>query len=146
MKTLNVILFAGAGLLAYHLLGLGVAGNTAQIVFDGITVNSPLNYTLSFLIQNVSNTTLNFEGIIGVVTLNGNSVGNVSNIPSAPIPIPGPGQQRINLTLDLSVLGTLSAALSEINNPGQTLNFEVKGTANINTLVLPFDVTQSVTV
>ncbi len=146
MKILNTVVLVGGGLLVYHLLGLGVAGNTAQIVFDGIQVNNPLNYTLSFLIQNVSNTQLNFKGIIGAVSLNGDPVGNISSIPLNGIPIPGPGQQRISVNLDLSVLGTLSAALSEINTPGQDLNFEVKGTANINTLVLPFDLTQTVTV
>jgi hypothetical protein len=146
MKALNVVLLVGGGLLAAHLLGLGVAGNTAQIVFDGITVNNPLNYTLSFLIQNVSNTTLNFNSLAGAVTLNDNPVGNVSSFPPQPVPIPGNSQTKVNVILDLSVLGTLSQALSEINNPGQTLNFEVKGNANVNSLVLPFDVTQSVTV
>jgi hypothetical protein len=146
MKTGTVVLIGLAGLFAFHILGLGVAGAAAQVVFDGVQVVTPLNYLLTFTIQNVSNTSLQFKGMDGVVTLNGNNVGNVSSFPAAPITIPGPGQQKVNISLDLSALSLAADVMSFIQSPGNTLNFEVQGNLNVSSAIIPFDVTQQITV
>ncbi len=145
MKTGDALLIAGGGLLAWHFLGLGVAGNTAQIVFQGITATTPLTYTLNFVVQNVSNTQITFNSMSGTVQLNGTGVGNVSAFPNPAINIPGNSQANIGVVLDLSLLGVASDIVAFVQNPGQALNFEVIGNANVNGLVLPFDLKQSVT-
>jgi hypothetical protein len=146
MKTGTVVLLAVAGLFAYHILGLGVAGGVAQLVFQGITANGPLNFTLNFIVQNVSNTTINFNSMAGTVTINGNNVGNVSSFPAVPVPIPGNSQQPVNVNLDLSVLGLVGEIATLLQTPGTTLNFEVKGNLNANAVIIPFDVTQQISI
>ena len=143
MKTGTVLLLAAGGLIAFHFLGLGVAGNTFQIVFAGVTPNNVFNYTLAFNVQNVSNTLVNLNSLAGTVFLNGQQVGSVSTF--IPQGIPGNSQTPVNLTLDLSAFGLGTAVYQLVNTSGSQMNFEVKGNMNVNGMVLPFDVTQSIT-
>jgi len=142
MKTGTILLLAGGALLALKVFNFGVAGNTLQIVFSGVTPNSALNYTLQFTVQNVTGTAITLNSIAGTVYLNGTNVGTVSSF--TPQIIAGNAQSIINLTLDLSVFGGVSSIMNLVQTSNAQLNFEVKGNMNVGP-ILPFDVTQSIT-
>ena len=144
MKPTMIALIAVGGYFAWKALGLGTAAATLNIVFAGVQMNSVTNYTLNFNIQNVTNTLINLNSLAGTVYLNGTNVGNVSTF--TPVGIAANDQTSINLTMDLSIFGIGTAIYNLVNTSGSVLNFEVKGNMNVSSLVLPFDVTNSVTI
>lgn len=144
MKIGNLLLLAGGGFLLWQVIQTGVGVNTVQIVFNGVQPQGALNYTLTFLIQNVSNASATLNALTGAVYINGNLVGNLSNF--TPVAIPATSQQSVNVNLQLSVLGSASEVVQQLQSSGQTLNFEVKGNANVGGLVIPFDLTNAVTI
>ena len=146
MKTGTVLLLGGLAVGAYYLSQLGVAANTVNIVFNGATPASLTQWQLQVVVQNVSNAAVNLNALSGNVMLNGNNVGNVSYFPTAPAQIAPTSQQVLNLQLNLNLLSLPTAIQNLIQSPaGNTLNFEIVGNANINSLVLPFDVKYPVT-
>ena len=144
MKTSTVLLLGGLAVVGYELIQLGTAGATLQIVFNSVNPQGLLNYNLGFLIQNISNAAINFNGLTGNVTINGNPVGVVSDF--NPVVIAPVSQQQINVMLGLQLLQLPSAVTDLINNSDGNLSFEVKGNMNVDKLVLPFDVSYSFTV
>lgn len=146
MKTGTLLLLAGAGLALYYGVNLGIAANTVQIVFQGITMPSAFNFKFTFMIQNVSNQVLNFNSMAGTVSINYNMVGNISYFPGVPIAIQPNSQQQVDIAFQLSLVGLAGEIIAAINTPASTLNFVASGNMNVNNLVLPFSVSQSLTV
>lgn len=145
MKT-STLLLIGAGLVAYELFNLGVATGTAQFVFDGVTINSITNFTVSILVQNVSNATVNLNSLAASIDLNGTQIGNASFFPATPTVILPNSQQDVRLTVNPSLLSLPQAIIDAVNNPGVSLDFNVSGNANVNGLVLPFDLDKTVSI
>lgn len=144
MKTGNLLLLGGAGLIIYYLSQLGVAGKTVQFVFKGVSFLSATKLQIQLMVQNVSNANITLNALTGDVTINGNELGSASTF--TPVDIPGASQQQINLILDISILSLPSTIINLINQAGNTLNFQVTGNANINSLVVPFSVQQAITI
>lgn len=144
MKTGSVVLLAVAGLALYSFAQLGTASNTAQLIFSGVTVNSPTSFTLHFVVQNISNATVKFNGLTGTVSVNGTVVGNLSTFSAVTIqPV---SQQNLNVSFQPSLLGVASQVADMIRTGNQTLDFSIEGNYNIDSFVLPFSVQNSVTV
>lgn len=135
MKPATIVLIAIGGYLAYQALRVFNAVNTVQIVFNGITPQGPLNYTLNFIIQNITNVTANLNALTGSVYVNGTVVGTLSNF--TPVSIPATSQVSINVNLAVSILGLSSQILQLIQGGGATV--EVKGNMNVDSLIIPFD-------
>jgi|SRR5882724_5138309 len=144
MKTGTILLLAGAALVAYEFQQLGTAAQTVQIQLAGIQINSLTNYKVQLLIQNISNISCTVNALTGTITLNDSEIGNVSDF--NPVVIPARAQQVINISLNPDLLSLPFAIQNLINNPGIPLDFEVIGNANVNGLILPFDLTKTITV
>jgi hypothetical protein len=145
MKTGTALILIGVGgFVLYEVTKLKSAANTVQIIFQGIQPQGPLDYNLQFLIQNVSNTAAQLNALSGTVSINNNVVGNLSNF--TPTEIPATSQQVINIDFKPSLIGLSSEIVQLVTQgAGQTLNFAVNGSMNVNGLLLPFNVNNSVT-
>jgi LEA14-like dessication related protein len=115
-----------------------------EIVFDGISFQSITSYTISIKVQNVSNATLVLNSLTGVVSINGNDLGNVSSFQT--VEVAPNSEQVINIKMDLSLLGIPGLIQNVINSVRGTYTFELKGHANVNNLLLPFDLTNEITI
>jgi LEA14-like dessication related protein len=144
MKTGTILLLAGAGLVAYEFQQLGTAAQTVQFQFAGVQINGLTNYNVQLLIQNISNISCSVNAMSGVINLNGNQIGNISDF--NPVIIGARAQQIVNVALNPNLLSLPFEIQSLINNPGQPLNFEVNGNANVNGLILPFDLSKTIIV
>lgn len=145
MKAGHLIL-AGVGVyVLYTVMQLKTAANTIQIVFSGVRVNGPLDYTLQFMVQNISNATIKYYGLTGVVSVNGTQVGNVSDLKETDIG--SVSQQQININFQPSLLG-LSAEIASLlsGQAGKTFDFNFTGNVNVDTLVLPVNEDVSITI
>lgn len=144
MKTGTVVLLGLAGLVLYEFQQLGTAVATVQFVFNGVQPKGLLKYTIQILVQNVSNATCQVNAMTGVVSINDNPVGNISDF--QPVTVPGRGQQIVNIDLTVSVVELPSAVIDLLNNSGGNLAFNVTGNANVNGLILPFSLDKSISV
>lgn len=144
MKTGTALLIGAAALVAYEFQQLGTAAQTVQFQFSGVQINSVTSYNIQILIQNISNISCTVNAMTGTITLNGTQIGNISDF--QPVTIGARAQQIVNVVLNPNILALPIAVQQLVNNPSGTLNFEVNGNANVNGLILPFDLTQSITV
>jgi len=144
MKGSTIALLAvGAGVV-YYFSQLGTAGATANFVLQGVQVKSLTKLNIQIMAQNVSNANITLNALTANVSINGNSVGTASSF--VPVDIAPTSQQLINVELDLSVLSLPSTIMSLINQTGNSYNFTVQGNANVNNLVIPFSLSQQVTI
>lgn len=147
MKAGTLVLIVAAAGAAYYFEQLGVAGQTIQINFAGVTFKSITKLSLLFNIQNVSNAPVFVKALTADVTVNGDSIGSISAFPTGTEGnIPATGQKQMAFDLDISIISLPGAVRDIINNSSGQLNFEVIGNANVNSLVLPFDLTKTVSV
>lgn len=138
MKGTTLILLAlGAGAV-YYFEQLNTASNSLQVVFQGVRINGPFNYTLNLIAQNVSNATLELNSLAADVTVNGNDLGNISNF--TPVTIGPNSSTAVNVTLAPSVLSIPGTVQALLQNPTGSFDFKVNGNMNINGLVLPLNV------
>lgn len=144
MKTTDILILLGLGGLVYYFAQLNTAAGTANFVLGVPSFITPTKINIPINVQNVSNATINLKALTANVTINGNSIGAASTF--TPVTIQPTSQQLINLTLDLSILSLPSTILSLINQTGNTYNFAVNGNANVDSLVIPFNLTQTVTI
>lgn len=144
MKTGTLLLIAAVAFLGYEALQLNTASNTLQVIFNGVQINGPLNYTLNFIALNVSNATVNLNSLAADVTINGNDLGEVTNF--TPIVIQPNAQTPINVTLQPSVLSIPGTVQALLNQPTGTFDFKITGNMNVNSLVLPLNLEKTITV
>ncbi len=144
MKTGTILLLAGAGLVAYEFQQLGTASQTVQFQFAGVTFNGLTSLNVQLLIQNISNIQCTVNALSGQILLNDGQIGNISDF--QPVNIAARSQQVINVIMSLNILSLPGAIQQLINNPGSSLDFEIIGNANVNGLILPFDLYKTVTV
>jgi len=147
MKNSTALLLAAGGLALIYGSRVATGVNTVNFVLNGVDLSDITNIKLQFLVQNVSNATGVLNSLSGNITVNGNDLGNISDF--NPVTIPPNSQQPINISLrpDLISLPQTIAALIQQNGSGNNdLNFEVTGNANVNGIVLPFDLTKTINV
>lgn len=142
MNTGTILLLAGAGLVAYEFQQLGTAAATVQFQFAGVTFNSITSLNVQLLIQNISNIKCTVNALSGQIIMNDLQIGNISDF--QPVDIAARSQQVVNVLLSLNVLSIPGTIQSLLNNPGAPLDFEIIGNANVNGLILPFDLTKTI--
>jgi len=139
------ILAVGAGVL-YYFSQLGVAGATVNFVFQGINFKSLSSLGVTIMVQNVSNAPLNLEAVSADISLNGDYIGNASFFPVTPARIGPTSQMPVELIVNLSLLSLPGTVRDLIEHPTSQFTAVVKGNANINNLVIPFSVDQTVSI
>ncbi len=136
MKATNILMLAAAGYVVYYLGNLGVATNTVNFVFQGVTVNSIKDFIINLTVQNVSNANINLNSLAGDIYLNGQPFANISDFTKRVIAANSQTNIQIHVAPNLS---SIPATLFEaMTSKDKALNFHITGNANVNSLVLPF--------
>jgi hypothetical protein len=148
MKTSTIALLAVGGGALYYFSQLGVAGATVQFVLGTPQFQSLSQLIIPITVQNVSNAVINLAAMSGQVTINGNSLGNVSYFPPTPTQIAPTSQQIVNFTANINLFSLPSTIQNLVNNVqgSGAYTFVIDGNANINSLVIPFSLTQQVSI
>lgn len=139
-NTGTVLLLIGGGIALWYYAGLARAGELMQVVFKTVTFNNLTSLNIILGIQNVSNTTININSLVGTVTMNGSTIGSISSF--TPTSVPGNSEQQLSVQFDLSVLGLPGIISNIINNPSQQYTFAITGNANVNGLPVPISDTE----
>ena len=135
----------GAGLYAlYYYSKLGLAGRDMQVVFKGFSIQGITNYTITLAVQNVSNSLIEVNSLAADVTVNGNSIGNLSTFQKTDIP--ANSEVNLNLKLNVSLLGLPSIIADIINNQQGVYTVVVDGNMNVNNIVVPLNVNDQITI
>lgn len=145
MKIGGILLAAAVvgGIIYFGNLGIGAAD--VQFILGGVQIQGLTTIQVQLIVQNVSNADFKINSMSGTVTLNGNMLGNVSSFPATPIVVKANSQVPINVTLNLSLLSVPGVVQQLLAGTNQQLNFVVTGNVNLNSLVVPFTVQDSIT-
>lgn len=145
MKIGQILLAVGLVGAVVYFGNLGIGAADVQFVLGSVNIQSPTTIQITLIVQNVSNATFNINSMSGTVTLNGNVLGNVSAFPPAPIVVAANTQVPINVTLNISLLSIPGVVQQLLSGNSQQLNFIVAGNVNLNSLVVPFSVADTIT-
>lgn len=143
MKTSTVLLLGAGGYALYYFSQLGVATSTVRVVFNGVNVKGITNYEVLMTVQNLSNISINVNSMAGDIILNGNRLATLAFF-NGQIVVPANSQIDIPVNVSPDLLSIPSVIRDIIHNGVGTLNFTVIGDANINGLVLPFNLDKAV--
>lgn len=145
MNKTSLLILGGLGLAVWYYGKLAIAGNVINVIFNGVHLKNLNTFTLSFMVQNVSNTIVSVNSMTADVFVNDSNIGNASYFGN-PITILGNSQTPINVDFSLSLLGIPGALMDLISNltiGKNDVKFQAKGTMNVNGILLPLDVKTS---
>lgn len=144
MRT-STILFGAAGLLLFvYISNLGQAIATISVIFKTVIINSPLNYTVVLTVQNITNASVTINSMTGVLNLYSNPIANLSDF--TPRIVPPNNQVDIPVTVSLSLLDLPEAVQNVITNQTNKLDFTVTGNINVSGLIVPFNLSNTITI
>jgi len=137
MKTYLGILAIGG--LAYWLYSRKRLKETALFSFDGVRIaNNKLQIKLG--LSNPTNASVTINSIVGVLNTKGSDIANISSFEKITI-LPN-NKTFINLDVAPSLIGIFTTVKQIVKKGGlKNLSLKFKGTANVNGLPLPIDLT-----
>lgn len=137
MKTFLGIAVLGG--LAFWLYSRKRLKETALFSFDGVRIaNNKLQIKLG--LSNPTNASVTINSIVGVLNSKGNDIANVQSFEKVTI-LPN-NKTFISLDVTPSLVGLFTTVKQIVRKGGlKNLNLRFKGTANVNGLPLPIDVT-----
>lgn len=147
MKTGNLLLIGVAVLGLLYVSNLNIAGNTLQYVIESFDFTSLTTWHITIMIQNVSNATINVNSMSGTISVGGTQVGNISEF-NGTLVVPPNSQVPIKVTVNPSIIGLSAEIITAIQsqNGQNTLPFVIAGNVNVDGIVVPFNITQNLTV
>ena len=137
LKTfLGILVLGGVAYWAYSRKRLK---ETALFSFDGVRIaNNKLQIKLG--LSNPTNASVTINSIVGVLNSKGNDIANVQSFEKVTI-LPN-NKTFINLDVTPSLVGLFTTVKQIVKKGGlKNLNLKFKGTANVNGLPLPIDLT-----
>lgn len=140
MKQMKTFLgIAVLGGLAFWLYSRKRLKETALFSFDGVRIaNNKLQIKLG--LSNPTNASVTINSIVGVLNSKGNDIANVQSFEKVTI-LPN-NKTFISLDVTPSLVGLFTTVKQIVKKGGlKNLNLRFKGTANVNGLPLPIDVT-----
>lgn len=140
MKQMKTFLgIAVLGGLAFWLYSRKRLKETALFSFDGVRIaNNKLQIKLG--LSNPTNASVTINSIVGVLISKGNDIANVQSFEKVTI-LPN-NKTMISLDVTPSLIGLFTTVKQIVRKGGlKNLNLRFKGTANVNGLPLPIDVT-----
>lgn len=140
MKQMKTFLgIAVLGGLAFWLYSRKRLKETALFSFDGVRIaNNKLQIKLG--LSNPTNASVTINSIVGVLNSKGNDIANVQSFEKVTI-LPN-NKTFISLDVTPSLVGLFTTVKQIVRKGGlKNLNLRFKGTANVNGLPLPIDVT-----
>jgi hypothetical protein len=142
MKQMKTFLgIAVLGGLAFWLYSRKRLKETALFSFDGVRIaNNKLQIKLG--LSNPTNASVTINSIVGVLNSKGNDIANVQSFEKVTI-LPN-NKTIISLDVTPSLIGLFTTVKQIVKKGGlKNLNLKFKGTANVNGLPLPIDITYS---
>lgn len=140
MKQMKTFLgIAVLGGLAFWFYSRKRLKETALFSFDGVRIaNNKLQIKLG--LSNPTNASVTINSIVGVLNSKGNDIANVQSFEKVTI-LPN-NKTFISLDVTPSLVGLFTTVKQIVRKGGlKNLNLRFKGTANVNGLPLPIDVT-----
>lgn len=135
MKAGEWILIGIGAFVVWNLTGLARAANVLQVVFKGVSVSGLTSLKITLTIQNPSNATLQINSMVGTITVNGNELGNISTFNQVTV-LPN-SQQDVIIDLGIGILDLPAVIQNVIQQPLQSYDVSVTGTANVNGIMIP---------
>jgi LEA14-like dessication related protein len=143
MKIPGWIIILGGGGALWYFYHLNKAVDAITFVFKTVNVINPLHYTVVLTVQNVTSISYTVNSLAGTVLANGYQIATISDF--NPVTIPPNAQIDVNIDVQPSLLSLSSAIIAMLNNAtGTNVTFEIKGNANVGSLIMPFDLTNVV--
>lgn len=135
-KLLGALALLGVG---YWLYTRKELKDSAQFSFEGVRIaGNQLQIKLGLL--NPTNAAITINSIVGVLNSKGNDIANVSSFEK--VQVQPNNKTFINLTVQPSLIGLFTTVKQIVKNGGlKNLSLKFKGTANVNGLTLPIDIT-----
>jgi LEA14-like dessication related protein len=141
METSTLLFLAGGAFLVWKFLVPGVAVSNLIFLENGMSldISNPLRVVinLSVIVQNPTSGSLTLNSMAGYFYVNGSQTGNVSYF--TPTVINPNSQTQIQLQLSVNDISLVSDIMSYINSGTGSLAVEIKGTANVNNVPVPID-------
>jgi LEA14-like dessication related protein len=141
---MNLIPFIiGGGLLAFYYLRR--AGENLKVNLTGVSVKKASGLSLPYLllkfnIQNVTNTFLNINGIVGDIYINDEYFANVSNLNK--VVVPANGSLIYEVKVDAGVLDTITNLISLITKKTKKIKITGNLSMNVNGIILPITISR----
>lgn len=139
MQARNAVLLTVAGVLAYSLIRKGAAGKDLLFSADGIkgfywrNLSPVVRFGLR--VQNTSNQSFTINSFACDVSTNGTSIGNASFFGAQVIP--ANSQMVLLVDVQLMALGITEEIIRAIETKNFSFPVLVRGTANVDGLVIP---------
>jgi Late embryogenesis abundant protein len=149
MKPVTIAVLAVGAYLLYQGYEMAAGTGTMQIIFSGLNINGPLNYTATLTIQNISNVPITVNSMTGNILINGNQLASISAFGTAGQPavtVPPNGQTQVNVNVLPSLLSLPGDVAQLLSGGGQSVDFTAAGNANVSGLIIPFSVDKVVSV
>ncbi|MET0461916.1 MAG: LEA type 2 family protein [Chitinophagaceae bacterium] len=138
MNLGTVALVGLGGYFLWYTTNLGIAGQTIEIVFQGVRFDSLTKYVVTFSMRNVSNVGVTVNAMTGTLYCRGQVFANLKSF--TPVTVPARGEVNVEVIAESSVLTIPSIIADIIAQKANDIDFSVQGNANLNGLVVPFRV------
>lgn len=134
----NGIWLLVAGVAAYYLYRVFSTVSNLNFVPRGISVGNG-GLSLQLGVQNITNTSLQFNGFSGSVLINGNNVGNVADF--QPQILAANGESQVLFFFTPNLLGLAQQLVNLFQGGSLTgMKVQLQGTANVEGQAVPVDV------
>jgi hypothetical protein len=145
MKKFVPFLLIGGGLVALYIFAKSSLSNNIKFVFRKIGFGGKILQPKVYITlgaQNPTNTGATIKSIVASVNFNGKTFADVSSFVTQRI---NPGSEsNIVLIAEPSVVGIFGTIREMIKSGNIKGNFEITGTANIDGINLPLQITQTI--
>jgi hypothetical protein len=130
----NWILIGLAGLTGYYLLGKSQLANRTKLIFKKLGFANK-KFNLTFSVQNPTAQTAQISAITGEVYLGDKLIANFSNFGEQKIAARSESELKIQASPTIGILQLITSK----NWLKKGLAYTIRGTANFDGIVLPFD-------
>lgn len=133
----------GGGLIAYYFYGLKSAGDNIKVNLSsvGITKGKGLSLPyilLKFNVQNITNSIININGIVGDIYINGSYFANVSNLNK--VVVPRNGSVIYEVKVQAGLLDVISNLMDFIKKKTKKLTITGDLKMNVNNIIIPVSI------
>ena len=142
MKMKNLLLFLGAGAIAYYFYSKKKLATALQYSIEAVSIKGT-KIILKLGLLNPTGTPANFNSFVGTLFVKGIQVATIENFNKTKI---APNSKTIiDFTITPTGLGILQTISKLLKKGGlKNLSAELKGTANVDSVNFPVDITYNV--
>lgn len=139
---MNYLVLAGIAVLGFFLLEKSAVLNNLRFIASAATIDlsNPLRpyINLSVIIQNPTSGSVTLQSLAGNFFINGQQAGNLSYF--TPTIIAPNSQTQIALNLSVNDFSLVQIISNYVTGGGGTVVVAINGTANVNNVPAPFNI------